>query len=74
MAAADYHTCDNCGERKTFYDADLDGDYVEDAWRYEANLTTGAQGYRAWSLCHECEQTHEIVIRPRQIGGKQWLR
>lgn len=64
MAAADYHSCDNCGA-KTFYDANLDGFYdaTQGAWLYG---TEGYTGYRAWALCTKCEQTHEIVIRPKE--------
>jgi hypothetical protein len=70
MAFADYHACDNCGERKTFYDADMSAEWVDDHYRY--NWAPGGEGYppfmgyRIYSLCHECEKTHEIVIRPRE--------
>lgn len=63
MAFVDYHACDHCGERKTFYDADMDLDWVDSHWRYEANGTH--KGYRLYALCHECEQTHKIVIIPK---------
>lgn len=68
MAAADYHLCDNCGA-KTFYDANIDGNYVGGKWRYD--YQKGGEnyppflGYVAYALCHECEKTHEIVVRPK---------
>lgn len=64
MAAADYHLCDVCGN-KTFYDADLDGfsDKASGAWLYG---TESYRGFRAYALCGECEQTHKIVIRPKE--------
>lgn len=71
MAFGDYHACDNCGERKTFYDADMDMEFVDGEWRY--SWSAGGPGYgpfpgyRLVALCHECEKTHEIVIRPREI-------
>lgn len=69
MAFCDYHACDNCGERKTFYDADMNPEWVDDHWRY--NYAPGAEsyppypGYRVWALCHDCEKTHEIIIQPK---------
>ena len=69
MASADYHTCDHCGERKTFYDADMEVEWVDGHWRY--NWAKGGEGYpafpgyRVFALCNECEQTHEIVIRQK---------
>jgi hypothetical protein len=73
MAWADYHICDHCGERKTFYDADhnLDWSIERDCYVYDPvpgaadGSYPGLPGYRVWSLCHECEKTHEIVIRPK---------
>ena len=70
MAAADYHSCDRCGA-KTFYDAEIPGEYVGGEWRY--NWQPGGEGYPpfpgyvAYALCNECEKTHEIVIREK--GG-----
>lgn len=70
MAFCDYHACDRCGERKTFYDADMTPEWVGDHWRY--NYGPGGEsyppfpGYRAYALCHECEKTHEIVIREKR--------
>lgn len=67
MAACDYHACDRCGG-KTFYDADIDGEWVDGHWRY--GWAKGGEdyppflGYVAYALCHECEKTHEIVVRP----------
>lgn len=34
MAFSDYHACDNCSERKSFYDADMDMEWVDGEWRY----------------------------------------
>ncbi len=70
MAFFDYHACDNCGERKTFYDANMAGELVDGEWRY--GYAKGGEGYpafpgyRAYALCHECEKTHEILIAPRE--------
>jgi hypothetical protein len=61
MAFGDYHACDHCGAQKTFYDANLDGEYVDGEWRYNAN-PPHYPGYRAYALCNECEKTHQIVI------------
>lgn len=69
MAFCDYHACDNCGERKTFYDADMAMEFVDGKWKY--GYAKGGEGYPAFpgydifALCHECEKTHEIVIRKR---------
>ena len=69
MAFCDYHACDNCGERKTFYDADMDMEFVDGKWKY--GYAKGGEGYPAFpgydifALCHECEKTHEIVIRKK---------
>lgn len=66
MAFADYHACDQCGENKTFYDANLDPEWVDGHWRY--NWAPGGAGYgpfpgyRVYALCHECEKTHRIAI------------
>lgn len=71
MAMADYHLCDKCGA-KTFYDADIPGEWVGDEWRY--NWQPGGEnyppfaGYRAYALCHSCEKTHEIKIVARSDG------
>jgi hypothetical protein len=70
MAFSDYHACDNCGERKTFYDADMDPEWVDGAWRYGYSKSSiegvpAYLGYRVYALCHECEKTHEIVITER---------
>jgi hypothetical protein len=69
MAFSDYHACDRCGERKTFYDADLDPEWIDGHWRYQYSPGgTGYgpfMGYRIYSLCHECEKTYEIVIVPK---------
>ena len=69
MAFCDYHACDHCGEHKTFYDANLDQEFVDGAWRIGwakgGNGYPPFPGYRAWALCHECEKTHEIIIRER---------
>ena len=63
MAMADYHACDLCGA-KTFYDAHIDGFADTDGnWRYGVE---GIIGHRAYALCGNCEETHEIVIRPRR--------
>lgn len=69
MAAGDYHTCDNCGERKTFYDANMDMKWVNGAWRYDYSESSGVPpfpGYRIYALCTDCEKTHEIVIMPKR--------
>lgn len=72
MAFCDYHPCDQCGERKTFYDADLDQEWVVDHWRI--GYAPGGEGYppfmgyRPWALCHECEKTHKITIVPITEG------
>ena len=73
MAFSDYHACDNCGERKTFYDADMDMEWVDGAWRYGFSRSSVEgvppyPGYRVYALCHQCEQTHEIVIKPREVS------
>lgn len=71
MAFSDYHPCDNCGDRKTFYDANMSMEFVEGEWRYDyAKGGTDYPvylGYRVYALCHECEKTHRIVIQP--TGG-----
>jgi len=60
MAFCDYHACDNCGSRKTFYDSDLPcEDHPDGHYTYS--------GYRAFALCRECEETHEIIIRPKAL-------
>jgi len=68
MAFCDYHACDNCGERKTFYDASMNVEWVDGVWRYDyakgGDSYPAFIGYRIWALCHECEKTHEIVIMP----------
>lgn len=69
MAFCDYHACDNCGDAKTFYDANMDFGYdasgalVYGGWE-EGEVRVG--GHRAYSLCPACLETHEIVIRKRQ--------
>lgn len=69
MAFCDYHTCDCCGERKTFYDAHLNQEFVDGAWRVD--WAPGGEGYpafpgyRVWALCHDCEKTHQIVVTPK---------
>ena len=69
MAFCDYHACDNCGEQKTFYDADMNAEWINGEWRY--GYAAGGEGYPAWpgyrvyTLCQTCEKTHEIVIRKR---------
>ena len=74
MAFSDYHACDNCGERKTFYDADMDMEWVDGDWRY--GYAKGGDGYpaypgyRVYALCHECEKTHKIVIVPAATGDE----
>jgi len=37
MAFCDYHACDRCGERKTFYDANMNVEWVadQDCFRYD---------------------------------------
>lgn len=67
MAFCDYHPCDCCGERKTFYDADMDyGHSPDGTLLYGGYEHEGVYiGYRAYALCHECEKTHQIVIEPR---------
>lgn len=66
MAFSDYHACDNCGDAKTFYDSDMDPEWVDGHWRY--GYAPGGEGYpafpgyRVYSLCNACEQTHEIRI------------
>lgn len=57
MAFCDYHSCDLCGENKTFYDANMN--YEDDGkggYTYD--------GHRVVSLCRECAATHEIAIKP----------
>lgn len=70
MAFSDYHACDKCGNRKTFYDADMSGiEWVGDHYRYSyyerGNGESPYPGYRVYALCHECEKTHQIVIVPK---------
>jgi hypothetical protein len=70
MAFSDYHTCDQCGERKTFYDAHMDPLWINDQWRYDYSASgidgvPAYPGFRLYALCHECEKTHEIVIQPK---------
>ena len=66
MAFYDYHACDNCGERKTFYDAHMDPELVDGEWRY--NYAKGGKdypafpGYKLVALCTDCEKSHQIVI------------
>lgn len=61
MAFCDYHACDNCGERKTFYDADMSGiDWSAEQGAYLYG------GFRIYALCHECEKTHQIIIQPKE--------
>lgn len=56
MAFCDYHACDCCGERKTFYDANMNfEDQPDGSYTYD--------GHRVFALCHECAKTHEIVIQ-----------
>ncbi len=69
MAFSDYHTCDNCGERKTFYDAHMSVRLVDGVWRYDYSESSGVPlfpGYRLYALCTDCEKTHEIVIMPKR--------
>lgn len=72
MAFCDYHACDLCGERKTFYDANMDQEWVVDHWR--VGYAPGGEGYppfmgyRLWALCGECEKTHKIAIIPITEG------
>jgi hypothetical protein len=57
MAAADYRLCDVC-QCKTFYDANLNYDFHEYP---KHGLRLGD-----WAvLCEKCNETHEVVIRPR---------
>jgi len=70
MAFSDYHACDNCGARKTFYDANMNFEFVDGVYRYDWSKG-GADypaypGYQVWALCHECEKTHQIVIIERK--------
>jgi hypothetical protein len=71
MAFADYHICDHCGERKTFYDADhnTDWDAAQGEWVYDSIPSSGGvpglPGYRVYALCRECSKTHKIVIVPQ---------
>ena len=68
MAFCDYHACDNCGERKTFYDADMSGigwSAEQGAYLYGSNGDY-EPGYRIYALCHECEKTHQVVIQPKE--------
>ena len=70
MAFCDYHACDNCGERKTFYDANMLPTFVDGVWRYDY-ASGGADypsypGYQIFALCHECEKTHQIVIQTKE--------
>jgi hypothetical protein len=64
MAFSDYHACDQCGERKTFYDADHNITRVDGVWRHDVDLPT-FPGYLTYALCNECEKTHQIVIQPK---------
>jgi len=72
MAFCDYHACDNCGAAKTFYDAHLNQEFVDGAWRIDwASGGAGYPpfpGYQVWALCHDCEKTHEIVITKKERG------
>jgi len=74
MALFDYHLCDNCGERKTFYDAHMNFAFVNGHRRYDYSKGgtdyTPFPGYRVFALCHQCDETHEIVIRPK-AGAKE---
>lgn len=69
MAFCDYHACDLCGERKTFYDADMAMEWVDGGWRYGyakgAGDAPAYPGYKVFALCHDCEKTHQIAIIPR---------
>lgn len=70
MAFCDYHACDLCGEQKTFYDANMSYEWVGGHKRY--GWAPGGDNYppfpgsTAYSLCHECEKTHEIKIVERE--------
>ncbi|MDQ4421513.1 hypothetical protein OOT33_13885 [Sphingobium sp. DEHP117] len=68
MAFCDYHACDNCGERKTFYDADHNITCADGDWLYDYNAPT-YPGYRVYALCHECAKTHRIAILPTTPGA-----
>ena len=63
MAFSDYHACDKCGDAKTFYDADMEPEWVDGHWRY--GYAPGGEGYpafpgyRVYALCNACEKTHE---------------
>lgn len=59
MAFGDYHPCDRCGERKTFYDANMDYEVLN-------NGTILYGGHQVVALCRECIQTHEVKIVPRE--------
>ena len=63
MAFSDYHACDQCGEKKTFYDANMDVEWCPYQMAYLY------QGYRIYALCHKCEKTHEIVILPKGLSN-----
>jgi len=74
MAFSDYHACDKCGDAKTFYDADMEPEWVDGHWRY--GYAPGGEGYpafpgyRVYALCNACEKTHEIQIVSRTPQGK----
>jgi len=56
MAFSDYHPCDNCGDKKTFYDANMNYECNDDG------SITYDGGLKLWCLCRACSLTHEIVI------------
>lgn len=64
MAFCDYHPCDLCGERKTFYDADMNVEQHKDG-----SLTY--DGHEVYALCHVCRETHEIIIAPKPTPEQQ---
>jgi hypothetical protein len=55
MAAADYWTCDHCGNAKTFYNSDLVGGDLVSPRDYGAMKV----------ICHKCAKTHDVVIVSR---------
>lgn len=78
MAFCDYHACDNCGENKTFYDAHMAPEWVDGEWRYSYSRGgddyAAFPGYRIVALCHECEKTHRIEIRPIPAHDEEGVR
>ena len=65
MAFCDYYACDLCGERKTFYDANLHYDFDED-WSH------GLWGAGDMAvICSKCAETHQVFIVQKRLDTPQ---